>query len=99
MTTLSIDPAITDGYPEVHIAVLVVSGLDGHGDWDDAERALRRLEIETADGSWIPADETAAPIAGWHAVYRRFGTNPRRVRPSVDALCRRLARNGRLPRV
>jgi DNA/RNA-binding domain of Phe-tRNA-synthetase-like protein len=35
----------------------------------------------------------------WHAAYRAFGTNPRRERPSVDALRRRLARSGRLPRI
>ncbi|HEX8005973.1 MAG TPA: phenylalanine--tRNA ligase beta subunit-related protein, partial [Trebonia sp.] len=38
-------------------------------------------------------------IAAWYAAYRSFGTNPKRERPSVDALRRRLARSGRLPRI
>src|SRR5271166_5816809 len=38
-------------------------------------------------------------VDAWHAAYRAFGTNPKRERPSVDALRRRLARSGRLPRI
>lgn len=38
-------------------------------------------------------------IAAWYAAYRAFGTNPKRERPSVDALRRRLARSARLPRI
>jgi hypothetical protein len=37
------------------------------------------------------------PSRSWHEAYRKFGTNPRRIRPSVDALHRRLASQGRLP--
>ncbi|MGW5233032.1 B3/B4 domain-containing protein, partial [Streptomyces nodosus] len=35
----------------------------------------------------------------WHTAYRSFGTNPRRIRPSVDALGRRFAKRGTLPRI
>ncbi len=39
------------------------------------------------------------PASCWHTAYRSFGTNPRRIRPSVDALGRRLAKRGSLPRI
>ncbi|GGY35338.1 hypothetical protein GCM10010384_48040 [Streptomyces djakartensis] len=35
----------------------------------------------------------------WPAAYRAFGTDPRRIRPSVDALGRRMAKKGTLPRI
>lgn len=38
-------------------------------------------------------------IAAWQDTYRRFGTNPRRSRPSAEALCRRLLRGDELPRI
>lgn len=46
-----------------------------------------------------PADEADPRIEAWHTAYRSFGTNPRRTRPSVDALGRRLAKKGALPRI
>jgi DNA/RNA-binding domain of Phe-tRNA-synthetase-like protein len=88
MTSLVIDGAVREAYPEVLVAVLVAEGLDGGGDW-----GLEPLEAIT------PAGEDDSAIAAWHAVYRRFGTNPRRLRPSVEALSRRLARAGALPRI
>ncbi|MFB6840273.1 hypothetical protein [Streptomyces sp. NPDC056361] len=51
--------------------------------------AVADLERSLADGSWRPADESDPRIEAWHTAYRSFGTNPRRVRPSVDALGRR----------
>jgi DNA/RNA-binding domain of Phe-tRNA-synthetase-like protein len=88
MTTLVIDGTVREAYPEVLVAVLIAEGLDSSGDWGPAP-----LE-------WItPAGEDDPAIAAWHAVYRRFGTNPRRLRPSVEALSRRLARTGALPRI
>jgi DNA/RNA-binding domain of Phe-tRNA-synthetase-like protein len=35
------------------------------------------------------AEAAAAHVAAWHEAYRAFGVNPRRARPSVDALLRR----------
>ncbi|WP_405765346.1 phenylalanine--tRNA ligase beta subunit-related protein [Streptomyces sp. NBC_00080] len=57
------------------------------------------LPRQLADGTWQPADETDPRIEAWHTAYRSFGINPRRIRPSVDALGRRLAKKGTLPRI
>lgn len=45
------------------------------------------------------ADESDPRIGAWHTAYLSFGTNPRRSRPSVDALGRRLAKKGTPPRI
>ncbi|MFI7275333.1 B3/4 domain-containing protein [Streptomyces sp. NPDC049879] len=99
MTTIHIDEAVAKQFPDVSVAAVTARGVDGTGTWADAEAALAGLEADAASGAWTAPGETDPRIAAWHAVYRDFGTNPRRTRPSVDALCRRLGRNGRLPRV
>ncbi|MEU7906223.1 phenylalanine--tRNA ligase beta subunit-related protein [Actinoplanes sp. NPDC049118] len=99
MPAVSVDQTLYDQFPGAGIALVVASDVRGAEVWPEAERALAALEAETAAGTFVPADENDPAISTWHEAYRRFGTNPRRVRPSVDALCRRLTRTGRLPRI
>ncbi|WP_328414539.1 phenylalanine--tRNA ligase beta subunit-related protein [Streptomyces violaceus] len=99
MTTLRIAPAIAAAFPDTLIAVVTATGLRGHEPWPATTAALTDLEQRLADGSWSPADESDPRIEAWHTAYRSFGTNPRRIRPSVDALGRRMAKKGTLPRI
>ncbi|MFE3654188.1 B3/4 domain-containing protein [Streptomyces sp. NPDC059152] len=99
MPAFHLTPAVADAFPDARIALVTATGLRGHESWPHAAVALEELERRLADGSWSPADETAPRIDAWHAAYRSFGTNPRRIRPSVDALGRRLAKKGTLPRI
>jgi DNA/RNA-binding domain of Phe-tRNA-synthetase-like protein len=94
VTTLTVAGDVTAAFGELHIVAVTVDGLDNSASAAEVESRLVALEQL---GS--PVDETDPRIASWHAAYRRFGTNPRRQRPSVDALVRRLARSGRLPRI
>jgi DNA/RNA-binding domain of Phe-tRNA-synthetase-like protein len=91
---LAVADDVQAAFPELHIVGVHVEGLDNHGSWPDVEERLVAIE---RSGAPIDADDPR--IASWHAAYRRFGTNPRRQRPSVDALTRRLARSGHLPRI
>ncbi|HEY9331583.1 MAG TPA: phenylalanine--tRNA ligase beta subunit-related protein [Streptomyces sp.] len=99
MTDIRLAPAIADAFPDTRIAVVTATGLRGHEDWPATAAALADLERQLADGTWQPADETDPRIEAWHTAYRSFGTNPRRIRPSVDALGRRFAKKGTLPRI
>ncbi|MEU0742516.1 phenylalanine--tRNA ligase beta subunit-related protein [Streptomyces sp. NPDC006134] len=99
MTTFRLAPAVADAFPGTLIAVVTATGLRGHEPWPGTTAALEDLERQLADGTWRPADESDPRIEAWHTAYRSFGTNPRRVRPSVDALGRRLAKKGSLPRI
>lgn len=99
MPTLRLDAAVADAFPDTLIALVVATGLRGHEPWPVTEAAVAALEGDLAAGTWQPADETDPRIEAWHAAYRAFGTNPRRIRPSVDALGRRLAKRGALPRI
>ncbi|MFF0833001.1 MULTISPECIES: B3/4 domain-containing protein [unclassified Streptomyces] len=99
MTVFRISPAVADAFPDALIAVVTAAGLRGREPWPDTTAALEALEQQLADGTWQPADEHDPRIDAWHTAYRSFGTNPRRIRPSVDALGRRLAKKGTLPRI
>ncbi|MFE9852519.1 B3/4 domain-containing protein [Streptomyces sp. NPDC005576] len=99
MITFRISPAVADAFPDTLIAVVTATGLRGHQPWPATTTAVEDLEQQLADGIWAPADETDPRIEAWHTAYRSFGTNPRRIRPSVDALGRRMAKKGTLPRI
>ncbi|MEU4032605.1 B3/B4 domain-containing protein [Streptomyces collinus] len=99
MSAFHLAPAVADAFPDTLIALVTAGGLRGGEPWPHTVTALAELEQQLADGTWQPADETDPRIESWHTAYRSFGTNPRRVRPSVDALGRRLAKKGSLPRI
>ena len=99
MPDFRITTAVADTFPDTLIALVTATGLRGHEPWPATDAALAELERQLADGSWQPADENDPRIEAWHTAYRSFGTNPRRIRPSVDALGRRLAKRGSLPRI
>ncbi|MEV4560251.1 phenylalanine--tRNA ligase beta subunit-related protein [Kitasatospora sp. NPDC049285] len=99
MPLLRLDAAVADAFPNTLIALVVAEGIRGTEPWPRTAAALDLLERQLAEGSWRPADESDPRIDAWHAAYRGFGTNPRRIRPSVDALGRRLAKQGALPRI
>ena len=99
MTAFHLDPAVANAFPDTLIALVTATGLRGHEPWPRTTATLQELERQLTDGTWQPADETDPRIDAWHTAYRSFGTNPRRTRPSVDALGRRLAKKGTLPRI
>ncbi len=99
MAAFRLAPAIADAFPDTLIALVTATGLRGRESWPHTAAAVEELEQQLADGTWHPADETDPRIEAWHTAYRAFGTNPRRIRPSVDALGRRLAKKGALPRI
>jgi DNA/RNA-binding domain of Phe-tRNA-synthetase-like protein len=96
--TLTVHADVRIQFPELRVELVVATGLDNTGHWPEAESALAAAEADAGTGA-ITWSEDDPAIASWHAAYRAFGTNPRRTRPSVDALLRRLVRQGRLPRV
>ncbi|MFC9943891.1 B3/B4 domain-containing protein [Streptomyces pratensis] len=99
MTTFRIAPAVADAFPDTLVALVTAYGMRGREPWPETTRSLQDLEQQFADGLWQPAGETDPRIEAWHTAYRSFGTNPRRIRPSVDALGRRFTKQGTLPRI
>jgi DNA/RNA-binding domain of Phe-tRNA-synthetase-like protein len=94
-----LDPEVAAKFPETQIRFVVARGLHNDTSWDEVSQLLSDMEEKVAENTWQPFGEESLEIASWHNAYRSFGTNPRRIRPSVDALSRRLTRNGKLPRI
>jgi DNA/RNA-binding domain of Phe-tRNA-synthetase-like protein len=99
MTSLTVAPGVVEAFGGLRIVAITASGIDNRSAWPEVSARLDDLERAVADGQWTPLGDDHPAIASWHAAYRHFGTNPRRQRPSVDALTRRLARTGHLPRI
>lgn len=97
--TFAFDPDVLAAHPEAQVRFVVARGLAGDVPWPDAAREAEALEQQVSAGVHDLPDEQHPAIASWFAAYRAFGTNPRRSRPSVDALIRRLRRTGHLPRI
>ncbi|WP_103561436.1 B3/B4 domain-containing protein [Actinomadura rubteroloni] len=86
-------------FPEFSIRLVQASGLRNREAWHEVERERKTLMDRLVEGDFVPFDEGNPEVASWHEAFRRFGTNPRRARPSLDALGRRLAKNGVLPAI
>jgi DNA/RNA-binding domain of Phe-tRNA-synthetase-like protein len=98
-TTLALSDEISAAFGEVRVVAITAESVDNRTGWPQVATRIDELEQAVAAGRWRTPGEDDARIAAWHQAYRWFGTNPRRQRPSVDALTRRLARTGRLPRI
>ena len=99
VTTLRVTEAVRAAFPGLRIAAIVADGFATREPWPEVDSRLAALEAAAANGEPVATAEDDAHIASWYTAYRAFGTNPKRERPSVDALRRRLARSGRLPRI
>jgi DNA/RNA-binding domain of Phe-tRNA-synthetase-like protein len=99
MLIVQIAKDVLEQYPEAHIRLIVAHHLDNMSRWPDVEHRVSALEAELSAGTWRPFTESDLQIASWHDAFRKFGTNPRRSRPSLDALSRRIAKTGKFPRI
>ncbi|WP_017594248.1 B3/B4 domain-containing protein [Nocardiopsis potens] len=99
MISFSLSLDVSAAFPGTLIALVTADVLRVREPWPRCAAALEDLERKAAEGAWAPAGGTDPRIRAWHAAYRSFGTDPNRVRPGVEALGRRLAEKGRLPRV
>jgi DNA/RNA-binding domain of Phe-tRNA-synthetase-like protein len=57
------------------------------------------FELEVARATQAARSKDAADVGRARALYRRFGTDPTRIRPSSEALLRRLKKGDPFPRV
>ena len=85
-------------YPGFGAQFVSCSGLRQYALQPVVDALVQELEKNWLDG-WQPRDEESTEIAGWYLMYRTWGVNPRRMRPSVDALSRRFAKSGQVPRI
>ncbi|HEY8481130.1 MAG TPA: phenylalanine--tRNA ligase beta subunit-related protein [Spirillospora sp.] len=79
---VAVDEAVRELRPDFAVLVMTAEGLV-NGPADDESRAWLAEAAKNAD----PADPH---VEAWRDAYRAFGAKPKRTRPSVDALLRRV---------
>jgi DNA/RNA-binding domain of Phe-tRNA-synthetase-like protein len=91
------EPAVLELRPDYTALIIVAEGLRP-GPSDEASDALlsdaearARAALAGRDAGDLP------PVASWRAAYQAFGAKPKRTRPSVEALLRRVEAG--LPRI
>ena len=99
MTTVTLTAPVAEAFPEAEIWLVVAYGLDNTAPWPEADQVRAEAEAAVASGTVSADPAVNDSVASWHDAYRAFGTNPKRVRPSVDALLRRVTKSGVLPRI
>lgn len=96
---ISVDDAVAAAFPDFEIRLVTATGVRNREQWPALTARLAELEDRVAAGGFAAPSEDEEAISSWFDAFRGFGTNPRRMRPSVYALLRRLASSGRLPRI
>lgn len=99
MTQIAFADDVLADYPEAEVSFIVATSLDNTSRWGLLEDTIEEIDRELAKDSWAPPNQDDPFIESWHAAYRSFGLNPKRTRPSVEALRRRVVRDRRLPRI
>ena len=99
MAKVMLAPEISRAFPETEIRLVFARKLDNGSSWPETVALRTEVEEAVASGRADAFGEESDHIATWHAAYRAFGTNPRRSRPSVDALLRRVRKSGSLPSI
>jgi DNA/RNA-binding domain of Phe-tRNA-synthetase-like protein len=94
---VAIEPGVVDLRPDYTALVIVADGLRP-GPSDQATEALLS-DAETAARAVLAGRDPSElePVAAWRAAYQAFGAKPKRTRPSVEALLRRVEAG--LPRI
>lgn len=94
-----IDGGIFAAYPEYLRGVLVLSGIENHGEREEVLHLLREAEKATRRRLSLEALRDDPRIRSWREAFLKFGTNPNRYPPSVENLFRRVLKGAELPYV
>lgn len=94
---IRISREVLNAFPDTRIGLVVADHVDNTGQ----SAFLSELKEATAGG--VRAKLLACPldqqrnIVAWRDTYRAFGVNPKRLRPSAEALARRIFKGRSLP--
>ncbi|AGC47427.1 hypothetical protein MYSTI_06154 [Myxococcus stipitatus DSM 14675] len=95
---LRISEEMAQRFPDLRISFIAVRGMDNTGDSPALQAELRTAEADfrarVPDLAALAADPR---IAAWQEAYQRFGVNPKKARPSAEALLRRVVNGNPVP--
>lgn len=97
---LSLSPDVAALYPGLLLGVVACRGIRNPPATPELTAMLRATEGKAC--VLFPAPhlvKTPPAIAAWQEAHRRFGSNPNKFPPSIQALLKRVAKGGELPAV
>ncbi len=98
--TVSFAPSALACAPDLSSAIIRISGVANVASDPAVEALLAAAEASVRDAGLTRDSISALPsIAAWRGVYARFGAKPNRSLCAAEALLRRVATAGPLPRI
>ena len=91
--------ALVGRYPQLVAGVLFVSGLRNSQTPPELDALLKAEESRVSSAYRTDMLSTLPSVAAWRAAYSAFGAKPSQYRSAVEALLRRAAQAGALPRL
>ncbi|MBU0577959.1 hypothetical protein KJ742_07475 [Patescibacteria group bacterium] len=91
------DNKIFENYPDFIDGILVVKNIDNNGTNPEITELLRKIEKEIREITDIESVNSHPKIAAWREAHRKFGNNPKKSPPSVQAIFGRVYKGGELP--
>jgi DNA/RNA-binding domain of Phe-tRNA-synthetase-like protein len=92
------DRAVLDAFPTIRAAVVEIDGVEPGG-----VGALEReyLAQQSTTAEWLDRTPIAeiASVSAWRRAFSRFGVKPTQHRSAVEALLRRLSKQGEVPSI
>ncbi|MBI3619353.1 hypothetical protein HY213_04970 [Candidatus Peregrinibacteria bacterium] len=99
-TRFLIVSSIFEQFPDVMVGILVCRDLTNPPSVPEVTTLLRdaeaRLRSRIASADALKEHPT---IAAWQEIHRRFGSNPNKFPPSIQALAKRVLKGGTLPTI
>ncbi len=97
--TFSIDPQIFERHPALRVGLIVVRGADNAIVHSEIIPLLRAAEAQVRSSLQAETFKEHPHIAAWQEAHKKFGNNPNRDQPSVQALVKRVVKGGELPSI
>lgn len=94
-----IDPAIFSNNPGLHIGLIVIKDVNNTGSYPEITEKLRSSEQNICSKMNTDTFKEHPHIAAMQEAHRRFGNNPNKFPPSVQALVKRILKGGQLPSI
>lgn len=97
---LIISKEIREKYPDLRIGVVVAKGIDNITYRENLEEFCKKTFEEFSKRFESVKDlEKEKNITAWREIYRSFGINPKKKKPTAESLLARVVKNGFIPHI
>ena len=97
LEAVAVEPPVFDLRPDYTALIIVAEGLRPGRSDDATDALLSAAEAQARAALASQGADALPPVAAWRLAYQAFGAKPKRTRPSVEALLRRVESG--LPRI